>query len=128
MTPRFQPLHTVLCLFISDAIIKMAGWPQLPTELRWLIFDFIKADHSHEADPLARAYYAVVCQEWQFVFESENFATLTLNQDRLDNFKSFIDCNKRRRNLVRRLVLHIKLEDYDPTPCETAENECTIKR
>ncbi len=106
----------------------MAGWSQLPTELRCLIWGAMNYGHDWNQDPGARSRYATVCKEWQFAFERENFRLLVLDQDRLQDFETLVSQNERRRIYICRLVLRIKLEEYDCTTCESLEDDATLKR
>ncbi|KAM0332295.1 hypothetical protein ACHAQA_002571 [Verticillium albo-atrum] len=101
------------------------GWPTLPPELRYAVFDFVKQDHvTHESKPYLRAGYARVCREWQMEFEDDNFQVLVLDQHRLNDFERLV-CDSRRRDLVQRINLRVLLKSYDCMVCQLPEGAST---
>ncbi|KAL2757226.1 hypothetical protein ACRALDRAFT_1067871 [Sodiomyces alcalophilus JCM 7366] len=106
----------------------MFCWNQLPLEVRWIIVDYIRSfvypwpttDPPYPQLPL-------VCREWHGYFSHENFRLLVLDQDRLDDFERLVSDNKPRRNYVRRIILRIRLPEYDCTVCETAEDDAAAR-
>lgn len=67
-----------------------------------------------------------VCCEWQDRFSHENFRILVLDQDRLDDFKRYVCNNILRREHVRRIILRVKLPEYDCKVCQEPEDESTV--
>ena len=106
----------------------MTGWPQLPPEVRVMIFAFMQHNYRVHHDLVARTQPASVCREWQHMFESWTFNRLTLDQDRLAGFDNFVSRNERRRSYVNQIFLSIKLDEYDCTSCEKEEDEAMIQR
>ncbi|KAM0328491.1 hypothetical protein ACHAQA_004898 [Verticillium albo-atrum] len=104
-----------------------SGWNSLPLELRWKVRDDIR-DFIHPwpaTDPPC-PQLPLVCREWQTWFSHENFRLLVLDQDRLDDFARFVGNNEPRRHYIERIVLRIRLQDYDCPACDEEEDEATI--
>ncbi|KAK1966902.1 F-box domain-containing protein [Colletotrichum sublineola] len=104
------------------------GWNFLPLELQWMIRDQIKS--ISPATKRARNVFPysqllLVCREWHSWFCDENFRFLVLDQDRLDEFKNLVSNNEARRNRVQRIVLRIRLPDYDYPACDEEEDDDT---
>jgi hypothetical protein len=101
----------------------MTGWPQLPAEVRRIIFDYLSPESEWPVASYQRAHCATVCKEWQFQFEQQNFKVLALDQGRFQDFIDIVSCNERRRRAVQRIILRIKLDEYDCSICESEEDK-----
>ncbi|KAH7347737.1 hypothetical protein B0T11DRAFT_144028 [Plectosphaerella cucumerina] len=101
----------------------MTGWHDLPVEIRWMMFDYIKelAQLWPSNDP-PYPQLPRVSREWNYHFAHTNFRVLVLDQDRLDDFKKIISNNKSRRKHVESIFLWVKLPEYDCDVCQTAED------
>ncbi|KAK2044879.1 F-box domain-containing protein [Colletotrichum somersetense] len=100
-------------------------WLSLPLEIRLLVLDDIKSLCQSNATDIPRYQLPLVCREWHSLFVHENFRLLVLDQDRLDDFEKHVVNNETRREYVQRIVLRIRLPDYDCPACEEAEDEAT---
>ncbi|KAI9155030.1 hypothetical protein HJFPF1_07593 [Paramyrothecium foliicola] len=83
----------------------MTGWPNLPTEVRWMIFDYI------------------VCREWQYEFEKKTFEQITVGQDRLQDFETFVYNNPGRRKLLTKIVMRFVLVEDDQDYAELLDED-----
>ncbi|KAK1599272.1 F-box domain-containing protein [Colletotrichum navitas] len=101
-----------------------ADWNSLPLEIRWMVRDYIKSLRSTATD-IPYRQLLLVCREWHSWFVHENFRLLVLDQDRLSDFEKMVSNNKVRRNYVQRIVLRIRLPDYDCPACDEEEDDAT---
>ncbi|KAK2056437.1 F-box domain-containing protein [Colletotrichum caudatum] len=100
-------------------------WYSLPLEVRWVVRDGIKSLCQSNVTDIPRHQLPLVCREWHSWFAHENFRLLVLDQDRLDDFVKFVVSNEARREYVQRIVLRIRLPDYDCPACDEEEDEAT---
>lgn len=122
----------------QDLLIKQSSsltsftimsWAVLPTELRLMIFHYLKRDQyspENTIQPLLTSL-PLVCAEWHHEFGHENFRLLVLDQDRLDAFEEYVGRNKARQLFVERIILRIRLPEYDCTVCQKTENASTAR-
>lgn len=106
----------------------MAGWNNLPRELRWLIVDYIRT--FMVPWPTYKPPYSglsLVSREWHGYFSHEVFRIIVLDQDRLDDFAKLVGTNKQRQTYVNRFVLRIKLPEYDCSVCQVPEDPTTTR-
>ncbi|KAH7313645.1 hypothetical protein B0I35DRAFT_513279 [Stachybotrys elegans] len=106
----------------------MAGWNQLPAEIRRLVFDYFLLGIDLRADRYARARAASVCREWQGYFEWVNFETLLVDQDRLQDLEGIVGYHPRRQARVRTISMRVRLDEYDCSECMAEEDHATSKR
>lgn len=109
--------------------LDMAGWNNLPVELRWMIVDHIREfSRSWKSVNPPNPQLPLVCREWQAYFGHDNFEFLFLDQDRLDDFERLIHCNLPRRQYVCNIILRVKLPEYDCTVCQKREDAETVRQ
>jgi hypothetical protein len=99
----------------------MAGWADLPPELRFIIWNHAASDYSTE--PPKFSNLSTVCREWQQFFETRNFESLTIQQDDVADFGRTIQA--KRLSHIRHLRLHISLPEYDCAQSITPEGPDT---
>lgn len=93
-----------------------------------MILDKVIEDYKFQPSiPYLRAGYATVCQEWQPVFEQQNFRRLVLDYDRIHNLENFTAKNHR-RGYLEQIFLCVRLDEYDCSVCQTKEDDDTKKR
>ncbi|TVY56604.1 hypothetical protein LCER1_G001741 [Lachnellula cervina] len=103
-------------------------WSKLPAEVSLMILDKVIEDYKFQPSiPYLRAGYATVCQEWQPVFEQQNFRRLVLDYDRIHNLENFTAKNHR-RGYLEQIFLCVRLDEYDCSVCQTKEDDDTKKR
>ncbi|KAK4189091.1 hypothetical protein QBC35DRAFT_166297 [Podospora australis] len=82
------------------------GWGRLPAELRIKIFDLMLLDR-----PSCSSYVSV-CSEWQPIFEQATFAYLTVDQNRMAEFRRIMSLQQRQQ-AVKHLWFCIEIQDRD---------------
>lgn len=103
-------------------------WTRLPAEISLMILNKVVEDYKFQpSTPHLRAGYATVCREWQPVFEQQNFRRLVLNYDRIRNLEEFTAKNQR-RGYLEQIFLHVRLDEYDCSVCQTKEDDDTKNR
>lgn len=129
-------LLTLLVNICADlqrcTLFKMAGWNNLPVELREIIIGDIRQTlppcTSCAPTPERQSFsLPLVCREWQWYFSHVNFGVVFLDQHRLDDFRRYVSENKPRRKHVRLVVLRVKLPEYDCDSCHTDEDDATSR-
>lgn len=94
-----------------------------------MIYDQLYWDPERRPEHHVVAKCASVCRDWQEDFEFANFNRLVLSQSCLPAFRNVVRGKKRYRLCeVRRIWLRIRLDEYDCSVCQTAEDEETIKK
>jgi hypothetical protein len=105
----------------------MASWNTLHREIQYQIFHELTVKSSNDQRYLGKC--ASVCRDWQYAFEPFIFQTLTLSQSCLKKFRYIVWGEKSYRlNLIHILWLRIRLDEYDWSACQTAEDTKTIKK
>jgi hypothetical protein len=94
-----------------------------------MIFHYLKRDQYSPEDTIQPPLTSLplVCAEWHHEFWHENFRLLVLDQDRVDAFEEYVGRNKARQLFVERIILRIRLPDYDCTVCQKTENASTAR-
>lgn len=98
-------------------------WARLPFEIKLNIFQMVITDCSDSRYREMRKYdlsaCAVVCHEWQAVFEKANFRTITLGALDIEGFTRVVIP---RIQLVTRIWLRIELSPYSCRHCRQPES------
>ncbi|KAJ9133009.1 Oxoglutarate iron-dependent oxygenase [Pleurostoma richardsiae] len=100
----------------------MASWHSLPKELRDLVFGFVQesaASKKSKTHPLASC--AVVCREWQGIFERANFRSLQMIPDELHMLDTVVKGPRRR--YLRHFWLRVQLPKYSRDLVHVPESE-----
>jgi hypothetical protein len=108
----------------------MATWMDLPFEIRRDILEMVLQDSDRSGTTAKKKkkkkapyFYAVVCREWQEVFEKESFKRLVLTRSDLQAFKKIA---RSRRGFVKHIWLRIQLAKYHCPSCGLLESGLCI--
>lgn len=98
----------------------MPNFTDLPYEIRLVILKgLIKGVRDSNSTPVDRlSIFAVVCKEWQNVFERETFRQLILSPSRLQDLYQKI---KHRKAFVKHIWYPVELQRYSCGACTTRE-------
>ncbi|GJC95996.1 hypothetical protein ColKHC_04822 [Colletotrichum higginsianum] len=109
------------CVAAQDKHKPALGWPSLPAELRIMTLNELKGLVSpHEKEILASL--AIVSKEWQPFFEPLLWQTLTFRPSVSGSgFRGFHRHIKRRGHLVRKVALHVRIDEPFYQPCHEAD-------
>jgi hypothetical protein len=93
----------------------MAGWHDLPIELRIIILKQIVSNNIGGTT----SRYAAVSKEWQIYFQPLNFRRLILSQSCVPDFDRIV--RQHRRGMLEHVWLRVELARYNCPDCEYPE-------
>ncbi|ROT37559.1 hypothetical protein SODALDRAFT_297800 [Sodiomyces alkalinus F11] len=99
----------------------MAGWDDLPAELRSLVLSFAIAAAQKRPKAHHLSSYAAVCKEWQHVVEPVNFGSLKLTASDLTDFDALVVGPRRR--WLKYVWFRVELPKYPKKKSHTPETE-----
>ncbi|KAI2631438.1 hypothetical protein GGS26DRAFT_557704 [Hypomontagnella submonticulosa] len=109
----------------------MAGWKDLPAELRLLVYhhlDQTGVRRPRQEDIRHRHYmsaYAAVSHEWQGFFEERTFKQLVIRGSDLGELNNIVTGSRRR--WLRTLWMRVELPRYTCESCSTEESEEEVR-
>lgn len=115
----------------------MAGWNDLPREVRLFVWDLLVQDAAEERlacrlrpdsgrAPLSLASSAATSREWQDYFERVTFRRLVIHDGQVEEFAAIVRGRRSvRLGYIQHLRLHARLQEYKCPECRDTEDGAT---